>query len=111
MVYFTWEQRRDYEEQVDQLRALVNKMPRFEVREVDGRPVVVDSRLGDEGVQVRVEGRGEVETYRYLVHLNYYALLKLVALLESVRGTKAHSDAASFLRALRLDHPLRLPES
>lgn len=110
-MYFTWEQRRDYERQVDQLRALINKMPRFEVREVDGCPVVVDSRLGDEGVRITVEGRGEAEVYRYLVHLNYYALIKLLGLLESARGTKAHGDAASFLRELRFDQPLQLPES
>ncbi|RAS59747.1 hypothetical protein C8D87_11347 [Lentzea atacamensis] len=106
----TLEQERNYERQVDQLRALVNGMPRFELQEIDGRPVVVDSRLGDEGVQIRIEGSGQLEACRYLVHINYYALIKLLGLLDSVRGTKAHGHAACFLDALRLDEALGISE-
>jgi hypothetical protein len=44
------------------------------------------------------------------LHVNYYALISLLGLLDSVRGTKAHGDAAYFLAALELDQPLDLPE-
>ena len=39
----------------------------------------------------------------HLFHLNYYALLSLVGLLEAARGTKAQSNAVELLKRLKLD--------
>ncbi|SFR10611.1 hypothetical protein SAMN04488564_103434 [Lentzea waywayandensis] len=49
---------------------------------------------------------------RHLFHLNHYALLSLVGLLEAARGTKAESNAVELLKRLKLDQdPLQLPPS
>lgn len=90
---------------------MINGMPRFELREIDGRPVVVDGRVPDEGVQIRIEGHGAAAAYRYLLHVNYYALIALLGLLEDARGTRAYNRAVHFLSALRLDEPLGVDQS
>ncbi|WP_143466970.1 hypothetical protein [Lentzea kentuckyensis] len=99
----TWQQAAHFDAQVDLLRKLANTSTRFGVgRDVDGHPVIVDDRLPN-GECVRVDGPAAQDLMRHLFHLNHYALLSLVGLLEAARGTKAESNAVELLRRLKLD--------
>lgn len=105
----TWQQAAEYDAQVNLLRKLANTSTRFNVREMHGQPVLVDDRLPN-GECVRVDGPAAPDLMRHLFHLNYYALLSLVGLLEAARGTKAQPNAVELLKRLHLDQdPLQSP--
>jgi hypothetical protein len=91
-VRVTWQQTGQYDAQVALLHKLANTSTRFNVCEMDGQPVLVDDRLPS-GECVRVNSPAAADLMRHLFHLNHYALLSLVALLEAARGTKAQSNA------------------
>ncbi|MGZ3142524.1 hypothetical protein ACVDFE_11115 [Lentzea chajnantorensis] len=106
----TWRQAAHFDNQVDLLRKLANTSTRFTVAEVDGQPVLVDDRLAT-GECVRIDGPSAPDLMRHLFHLNHYAFLSLIGLLEAARGTKAESEAVEFLRRLKLDRdPVRQSE-
>ncbi|MEU0886177.1 hypothetical protein ABZ345_47040 [Lentzea sp. NPDC005914] len=107
----TWQQGAQYDAQVDLLRKLANTFTRFTVGEVDGQPILLDDRLPT-GECVRIDGPAAPDLMRHLFHLNYYALLSLVGLLEAARGTKAQSNAVELLKQLKLDQaPVRQSEN
>lgn len=96
-------QRKTYESGVDFLRRLANRSPRFKVVERDGEIVVVDGRLDDGDVLLRVEAGLQAErVVEFFNHIGYYLLLDLVGLLEDVSGTKAERKAVELLAHMRL---------
>ncbi|MDX8033480.1 hypothetical protein SK803_24950 [Lentzea sp. BCCO 10_0856] len=105
----TWQQAAHFDAQVDLLRKLANTSTRFTVAELDGQPALVDDRL-QRGECVRIDGPSAPDLMRHLFHLNHYALLSLVGLLEAARGTKAQPESIELLRRLKLDqNPLQQP--
>ncbi|MFD4674887.1 hypothetical protein ACFWNN_34540 [Lentzea sp. NPDC058450] len=107
----TWQQAAHFDAQVSLLRKLANTSTRFGIGNVDGRPVLVDDRLPN-GECVRVDGPAAQDVMRHLFHLNHYALLSPVGLLEAARGTKAESNVVELLKRLKLDQdPIQQPET
>ncbi|MFJ8961492.1 hypothetical protein ACIRG5_19090 [Lentzea sp. NPDC102401] len=96
-------QRETYERGVDFLRRLANRSPQLKVVERDGEIVIVDGRLDDGEVLLRVEPGLQAERIaEYFNHIGYYLLLDLVGLLEDVSGTKAESKAVELLVHMHL---------
>lgn len=93
-------ERRDFEDKVDRLRALINRMPRWYPSTDDGKPVMVDS--GGE-IVMRFEGPWAPSVADLFAHLTYYTGFHLLALLEETPGTRAQEHARKFLAALRLE--------
>lgn len=96
-------ERESYESGVDFLRRPANRSPRFKVVERDGEIVIVDGRLDDGEVPLRVEPGLQAERVaEYFNHIGYYLLIDLVGLLEGVSGTKAEGKAVKLLVHMHL---------
>lgn len=107
-------QRETFESGVGFLRRLANRSPRFKVVERGGEIVIVDGRLDDGEVLLRVEPGLQAERVaEYFNHIGYYLLLDLVGLLEDVSGTKAEGKAVELLVHMHLpsrsDEPPQQP--
>ena len=96
-------QRRTYENGVDSLRRLANRSPRFKVIERDGEIVIVDGRLENGEVLLRVEpGLQAPRVVEFFEQIGYYMLLDVVGRLEDVAGTKAEGKAVELLLHMHL---------
>jgi hypothetical protein len=93
-------ERRAYEEQVELLRRMINRTPRWHVAEHDGHPVVVDDQ---DAVAFRIEGQWAPYLVDFFTSVRVDSLLKMLTVLEAATGTKAEKAAVACLRALRLD--------
>jgi len=93
-------QRQHFQDDVQRLRKLINRTPRWNPAEVDGRPVMVD---GTGQVVLRFEGPWTPDLARLFTHLTHDVGLSLLALLEAAPGTAAQGHAVNFLKALCLD--------
>ena len=99
----TPQQREAYENGVNTVRRIANRAPRFKVVERDGETVIVDGRLEDGPVLLRVEpGLQAARVVEFFNYVGYYFLLDVVGLLEDVRGTKAEGKAVELLVRLHL---------
>ncbi|WP_394620114.1 hypothetical protein JNUCC0626_13710 [Lentzea sp. JNUCC 0626] len=99
----TPQQREAYENGVNVVRRIANCAPRFKVVERDGETVIVDGRLEDSEMLLRVEPGLQAE--RVVEFFNYvgcYFLLDVVGLLEDARGTNAESKAVELLVRMHL---------
>ncbi|MEO6081940.1 MAG: hypothetical protein ABIQ18_02425 [Umezawaea sp.] len=96
----TVHQRQHFDDDVQRLRKLINRTPRWTSGEIDERPVMID----DSGnVILRFEGPWASDLARLFTHLTYDVGIRLLALLEAAPGTAAQQSAVGFLEALRLD--------
>ncbi|HWO65259.1 MAG TPA: hypothetical protein VNO31_35005 [Umezawaea sp.] len=92
-------QRQHFDDEVQHLRQLVNRTPRWRPGDVDGQPVMID----DSGkVVLRFEGPWAPDLARLFTHLTYDVGIRLLALLEAAPGTSAQESAVRFLEALNL---------
>lgn len=96
----TARERRDFEDKVYRLRALINRTPRWYPATDNGQPVMVDG--GDE-VVLRFEGQWAPTVAELFTHLTYDTGIHLLGLLEETPGTRAQEHARKLLAALRLE--------
>lgn len=98
------QQRKVYDDHITRLRQMVNTTPRFEVRQVGDETVIVDSRLGDDGVVLRVEpGVSAPAVVRFFQRFGHYVFIDLLGLLEAAPGTRAESKAAALLARMHFE--------
>jgi hypothetical protein len=95
-------ERQAYEQQVDDLRNLIARTPWWRTDTFDGQPVVIEP---EGGVLMRIEGQWSPDLRRFFDSFRRDSLLKLVALLDEVPGTRLEKRATELLASLRIPGP------